>query len=214
MKKILLTAILSFSVQLLLAQERLVSGVVRDSIGILPGANVLVQGTHKETQTDFDGKFYIKATEKDSLTVSFVGYKTKKVKAEPTQLDVTLQRGPELVEVVGPAYYPKPKNAVFGAIQIVSAKDIENSENPKYQFKKNSERNIYIFFVTATEVQYPNDKSFHEKYNVTYSMIGSHSAVYVKRYNKLTFKYMSKKYGKDWQLEVRNDVVGLNELLK
>ena len=49
--------------QLTFAQERSVSGVVSDNAGLpIPGVSVLVKGTNSGTQTDFDGKYSIKAT--------------------------------------------------------------------------------------------------------------------------------------------------------
>ena len=49
--------------QLTFAQERAVSGTVTDNAGMpLPGVSVLVKGTTTGTQTDFDGKFSIKAS--------------------------------------------------------------------------------------------------------------------------------------------------------
>lgn len=43
------------------AQEKTVSGVVSDASGPIPGANVVVKGTKNGVQTDFDGKYAIKA---------------------------------------------------------------------------------------------------------------------------------------------------------
>ena len=39
----------------------------------------------------------------------------------------------------------------------------------------------------------------------------SGSIEYVKTYNKLTFKYLKKKYNKVWQSEIKKDAIGLNE---
>jgi hypothetical protein len=48
--------------QLTFAQERAVTGVVSDNAGMpIPGVSVLVKGTNSGTQTDFDGKYAIKA---------------------------------------------------------------------------------------------------------------------------------------------------------
>ena len=43
------------------AQEKTITGIVSDKLGPLPGANVVVKGTTRGTQTDFDGKYSIKA---------------------------------------------------------------------------------------------------------------------------------------------------------
>ncbi len=62
-----------------LGQEKVVSGTVSDASGPLPGANVLVKGTTRGTQTDFDGKYSIKAKEGETLVFSFVGMKSKEI---------------------------------------------------------------------------------------------------------------------------------------
>ncbi|APS37939.1 Ca-activated chloride channel family protein [Salegentibacter agarivorans] len=48
----------------------------------LPGVNILNKSTNSGTQTDFDGKYSIKAKKGDLLTFSFIGYKTKEVKVK------------------------------------------------------------------------------------------------------------------------------------
>lgn len=55
-------------------QEIVITGVVTDSIGALPGANVVIKGTKIGTQTDFDGNFKIKAKIGQTLEFSFIGY--------------------------------------------------------------------------------------------------------------------------------------------
>lgn len=60
-------------VQMAFAQEKTISGVVSDSYGPLPGANVAVKGTSKGIQTNFDGSYSIKAREGEILVFSFMG---------------------------------------------------------------------------------------------------------------------------------------------
>jgi hypothetical protein len=54
-------------------EEMEVSGVVSDRSGPLPGAIVTIKGTQKSVQTDFDGKYSIKANINDTIVVRFVG---------------------------------------------------------------------------------------------------------------------------------------------
>jgi TonB-linked SusC/RagA family outer membrane protein len=78
--------------QLTFAQERTVSGVVSDNTGMpLPGASVLVKGTNSGTQTDFDGKFSIKADVNQILRFSYIGMKSQELKASSTTMNVKLQ---------------------------------------------------------------------------------------------------------------------------
>jgi TonB-linked SusC/RagA family outer membrane protein len=77
--------------QITFAQERVVSGVVSDNAGLpLPGVSVLVKGTKSGTQTDFDGKYSIKASSSQVLIFSYVGMKTQEVTASSATLNVKL----------------------------------------------------------------------------------------------------------------------------
>ncbi len=88
--------------QITFAQERVVSGVVSDNAGLpLPGVSVLVKGTKSGTQTDFDGKFSIKATSSQILIFSYIGMKTQEAKATNASLSVKLESdAQQLSEVV------------------------------------------------------------------------------------------------------------------
>lgn len=61
------------------AQEKTVSGVVSDATGPIPGANVIIKGTSNGVQTDFDGKYSIKAKTGDVLVFSFIGMSNSSV---------------------------------------------------------------------------------------------------------------------------------------
>ena len=70
----LLVLLIVLVAQITFAQERAVSGIVSDNAGMpLPGVSVLVKGTKSGTQTDFDGKYSIKATSSQVLIFSYVG---------------------------------------------------------------------------------------------------------------------------------------------
>jgi hypothetical protein len=55
--KWIFTLLLALSIQFSFAQEKTVTGVVSDNTGPLPGANIVVKGTTRSAQTDFDGKY-------------------------------------------------------------------------------------------------------------------------------------------------------------
>ena len=59
-----------------------ITGVVTDSKGALPGADVVVQGSDEYEITDENGKFSISAETGDVLEISFMGYETKTVKID------------------------------------------------------------------------------------------------------------------------------------
>lgn len=92
--------VLSWLLMLLLigqayAQDRQVSGTIRDERGQpMPGANVVLKGTTRGTNSDADGVFRISVPGgSTTLTISSVGYLTQDVPvgASETQLSVALQ---------------------------------------------------------------------------------------------------------------------------
>ncbi|SHG49518.1 TonB-linked outer membrane protein, SusC/RagA family [Flavobacterium fluvii] len=118
--------------QITFAQERVVSGVVSDNAGLpLPGVSVLVKGTQNGTQTDFDGKYSIKATPSQVLVFSYIGMKTHEVSASSAKLNVKLEStAVELEGVVVTAFGIKrnPKKLGYSVSSIKAADITENSE--------------------------------------------------------------------------------------
>lgn len=88
--------------QLTFAQERAVSGTVADNSGMpIPGVSVIVKGTKTGTQTDFDGKFTIKADLNQTLVFSYLGMNTQEISAKSNTVKVTmLSSAMELESVV------------------------------------------------------------------------------------------------------------------
>ena len=87
--------------QLTFAQERAVSGIVTDNAGMpLPGVSVLLKGTKAGTQTDFDGKYTIKASPSQILAFSYIGMKTQEVAANSTTINVKLAGDANELEAV------------------------------------------------------------------------------------------------------------------
>lgn len=88
-----------------LAQQKTITGIVSDKLGPLPGTTIVVKGTTRNTQTDFDGKYSIKATKGETLIFSYVGYTSKSVKVgNSTTINVELDGTAKLEEVVVVAY--------------------------------------------------------------------------------------------------------------
>ncbi|CAM3972360.1 putative outer membrane protein, Omp121 family [Flavobacterium branchiophilum] len=113
--------------QLTFAQDRTVSGVVSDASGLpIPTANVKVKGTTNGVQTDFDGKYKIKANASDVLVFSYVGMKAQEVKATSTTINVKLASDAnELNQVVVTAMGIKREKKSLGyATQTVSSEDL------------------------------------------------------------------------------------------
>lgn len=72
----ILTFLLTFLLQQTFAQEKTISGTISDQTGPLPGVTILIKGTSKGTQSNFDGNYTIKAKNGDVLVYSFLGMKT------------------------------------------------------------------------------------------------------------------------------------------
>jgi TonB-linked SusC/RagA family outer membrane protein len=120
--------------QLTFAQERAVTGVVSDNTGMpIPGVSVLVKGTKSGTQTDFDGKFAIKASTSQILIFSYIGMKSQEVKATSSTVNVKLaSTAVELGEVVitGAVGIKKKAAAITSSYQTVSTEELTAASNP------------------------------------------------------------------------------------
>jgi TonB-linked SusC/RagA family outer membrane protein len=115
------------------AQEKTVTGVVSDNTGVLPGANVVVKGTKRGTQTDVDGKFSIKAKAGDVLVISYVGAnETSVTVGSSSTYNVKLSQGKELdvVVVSGSLGIKKRKDALTSSQQVVGNKELTQASNP------------------------------------------------------------------------------------
>ena len=127
-----LVLLLVLVAQITFAQERVVSGVVSDNAGLpLPGVSVLVKGTKSGTQTDFDGKFSIKASPSQVLIFSYVGMKTHEVKATSATANIKMESSAvELEGVVVTAFgQKKQKRSISSATSVVTAKDLTEVTN-------------------------------------------------------------------------------------
>ncbi|MFZ6011936.1 MAG: carboxypeptidase-like regulatory domain-containing protein, partial [Bacteroidota bacterium] len=112
--------------------QQLVTGKVTDDTGqVIPGANVLVEGTTLGTTTDAEGKYSLSVNDGNSVLVfSFIGFTTQKVLVgSQTNIDVTMN--PDLTtleEVVVVGYGTMKKRDVTGAIASVNNKTIEERQ--------------------------------------------------------------------------------------
>ncbi|MGV3697305.1 SusC/RagA family TonB-linked outer membrane protein [Flavobacterium sp.] len=127
-----LTLFIALLVQISFAQDRVVTGVVSDNSGLpLPGVNVLVKGTNLGTQTDFDGKFSIKASPTQTLVFNFVGMKTQEVSASSTTINVKMKDDAVELEgvVVTALGIKRQKKALGSATASVSGKELTEVNN-------------------------------------------------------------------------------------
>ena len=127
------TLLLALTLQFSFAQERTITGVVSDATGTLPGANVVVKGTGKGVQTDIDGKYAIEAKTGDVLVFSFVGMSEKTVTVSTSNtVNVTLETGVKLAEVVIDGYKTTSKKKASVAQTTISAEAVEGRPNVSF----------------------------------------------------------------------------------
>jgi TonB-linked SusC/RagA family outer membrane protein len=115
-------------VQQITVQESVITGVVLDQKGVpLPGVNILVSGTNRGTQTDFDGNYTIKAKKGDVLEFSFVGFKKQSVSVRSGRVvNVTMQDDLEsLGEVVIVGYDKQTKESLIGSITSIKPAELK-----------------------------------------------------------------------------------------
>jgi TonB-linked SusC/RagA family outer membrane protein len=121
-----LTLLLALVVQFTFAQEKTISGTVTDDSGPLPGVNVVIKGTSNGTQTDFDGKYSLKASSGDIFVFSYVGMTSiEKLVGTSNFLNVTMEGSNLLEEVVVVGYGTTTKQAFTGSAIVVQAENIE-----------------------------------------------------------------------------------------
>lgn len=110
------------------AQERTVKGTVTDESGMpVPGVSVLVKGTSTGVETDFDGKYSIKALTNQTLVFSMIGMTKQELPANSTTINVKMKEDAQELEgvVVTAQGIKKEKKSLGYAVSEVKAKDIE-----------------------------------------------------------------------------------------
>lgn len=124
--KWIFTLLVAFSMQFSYAQEKTVTGTVTESGLPLPGVTIMVKGTDKVTQTDFDGKYSVRAKAGDVLEFSFVGMQTKTVSVAASNVyNVVMEEDVEqLGEVVVVAYGTQKKEAITGSVATIKSEEI------------------------------------------------------------------------------------------
>ncbi|OJX54520.1 MAG: VWA domain-containing protein [Flavobacterium sp. 38-13] len=97
--------------------EKNVIGTVVDGQNLpLPGVNVVVKGTTRGTQTDFDGKYSIAVNPNEQLAFSFVGYQPTTVSVkDKSRLDIALSESSGMLSEVIVTGYTSTKRTKSSA---------------------------------------------------------------------------------------------------
>ncbi len=134
--RLLTLLVLMFAGSTLFAQDKAISGVVKDNTGAeLSGATVSVKGTSNSVMTDAKGKFTIKAGAKATIVVSFVGFQSKEVAVNgQTTVNFSLEPGTSALNdvVVTSLGISKKQKALGYAVSTVSSEQITDAGTPNF----------------------------------------------------------------------------------
>ena len=110
-----------------------VSGTVVSGSDNLPVIGASVVETGKSTNgaaTDIDGNFHLNVPEGASVTVSYIGYKSVTMKAEP-QMRIVLEENNEMLdEVVVTGYSTQRKADLTGSVAVVRTDELKTTADP------------------------------------------------------------------------------------
>lgn len=116
------------------AQEKTITGnVTAAADGLpLPGVSVVVQGTSRGVQTDFDGNYSISASSSESLVFSYLGLKTQTIAVGgKTSINVEMQEDTDLLEeVVVVGYGEQTRKSLTTSIASVDVDEVRNIATP------------------------------------------------------------------------------------
>lgn len=127
--KVLITAVLLLTASVVMnAQNKLITGKVTDERNeTLPGVTITIKGTKNGVQTDFDGKYSIKAKDSDQLVFSYLGFEPSTVSVnKKSAINVSLKSssmGLEEVVVVG--YGTVKRKDITGSVAKVAVSEIQ-----------------------------------------------------------------------------------------
>lgn len=111
--------------------QNIVYGVITDGAGMpLPGVNVIIVGTTKGTQTDFDGNFSIEAKVGDTLQFSFLGMETQNVVVGTITNNINivlLESNNTLDQIIVVGYGTQKKKSLSAAISQIEGKEIQTT---------------------------------------------------------------------------------------
>ncbi|MCK0115276.1 SusC/RagA family TonB-linked outer membrane protein [Gelidibacter sp. F63206] len=159
-------------------QEIKISGTVTDNQGVpLPGVNVLIEGTTKGTQTDFDGNYAITTNTGDVLVFLYMGMKEFKKTVEKSEvINIQLEEDAQsLDEVVITALgISREKKSLGYATQEVAGEELNNVKSGNF---------INALSGKASGIQIKKNNNFGGSTNVVIrgnaSLTGSNQALFV-----------------------------------
>jgi len=124
--KLILMMILMLNVSVFAQNSYLLTGSVSDVNNTpLIGVNVLVVGSDVGTITNLDGDYKLDVTSGDVVQFSYTGYSTQSITiTDQKTLDITLQEGIDLEQIVVVGYGSVKKSDVTGSVSSIKTKDL------------------------------------------------------------------------------------------
>ncbi len=106
--------------------------VTDDSSQPLPGVSIIIKGTSTGTTSDFDGKYSISASNGDVLVFSYVGFDTQEVTVSGNTVNVIMQAGVALDEIILVGNRAKPRTILDSPVPIdnISVSELRNTGQP------------------------------------------------------------------------------------
>lgn len=134
--KLLLTLFLTLLLQNSFAQQKTITGIVKDDKGTASGVNITIKGSPtRNTSTDFDGSYSIKASVGETLIYTYLGMgsQTRTITSNTSVYNITFQEATKELEtvVVNTAFgIKKRKDALVSATQVVTGKELTQAASP------------------------------------------------------------------------------------
>jgi len=111
--------------------SKMITGTILENSTPLPGVSIIVRGTTRGKQTDFDGYFEIEAAKDEILEFSFIGFKQQSIvvdKRKNYELTLEEDQSAQLEEVVVVAYGTQKREAVTGSISVISSNSLATQQ--------------------------------------------------------------------------------------
>ncbi|MEZ0005622.1 Ca-activated chloride channel family protein [Flavobacterium sp. 28YEA47A] len=113
---------------------KIITGIVVDNQQLpLPGVNVVVKGTTRGTQTDFDGKYSIAVNPNEQLAFSYIGYQSKVAPVKDnSKLDIALsEESGTLNEVIVTGYTYRKRQRESASVSVADEKALKSKRKSK-----------------------------------------------------------------------------------